>query len=378
VIPTLVAIALGVLALLALLEFAARRWIAAQNAYFVWTPWSRTRLELDETAFPNLPRIVRQENNADGERGDPLPRDRRGWLRVLVAGGSAAECYFLDQPDSWPGRLQSLLNEPPALQTLGAKRVHVGNIARSLAPCDTLLEMFEHVAPRYEKLDLVLLMVGASDVVGWLETATPSTISASRIVYDDYFDEHPRRPYSLSPSHWALRRLLADAQRRWFHPVRVRERVGARFHELRRRRREAKEWIDTVPDPKPMLEHFERYFGKLIDAARVKGARVLVVRQPWFDKDFTPQEEAAMWSFCVGRPYTEPTTRYYTHDVVRRLMKLADERAAKVAEERGVEHIDLMPHLERSLTTYYDFLHFTPAGADHVARLCAQAVPRRP
>lgn len=370
-----IAAALGGAALvIALLEYGARRWIAARDAYFVWAPWSRTRLELDPTALPDLPSTVRLEINGFGERGDPLPRDRNGLYRVLVAGGSAAECYMLDQPVSWPGRLQSLLNEPSSLRKLGAKRVHVGNIARSLAPCDILLEMFEHVSPRYSKLDLVLLMVGASDVVGWLEAATPPTLSASRIIYDDYFDEHPRRPYSLAPSRWALRRLLAAGQRRIQRPERVRVRAGARFHELRRRRREAQEWIDSTPDPKPMLEHFERYFSRLIEAARAKGARVIVVRQPWFDKDYTPEEEAVMWSFCVGRPYTEPTTRYYTHDVVRRLMTLVDQRATEVAESLGVEHLDLMPHLDRSLATYYDFLHFTPQGAEHVARLCAEQV----
>jgi hypothetical protein len=40
----------------------------------------------------------------------------------------------------------------------------------------------------------------------------------------------------------------------------------------------------------------------------------------------------------------------------------------------GVEQVDLMPVLEASLSTYYDFLHFTPAGSRQVAEHAAVEV----
>ena len=58
-------------------------------------------------------------------------------------------------------------------------------------------------------------------------------------------------------------------------------------------------------------------------------------------------------------------------------MHAIDERASLVAERLGVEQLDLMPHLDRSLATYYDFLHFTPTGARAVAELVAKVVTKR-
>ena len=52
-------------------------------------------------------------------------------------------------------------------------------------------------------------------------------------------------------------------------------------------------------------------------------------------------------------------------------MALMDACAARVADELGVEHINLMPVLDPSLDTYYDFFHLTPAGARVVAATVA-------
>ncbi len=53
-------------------------------------------------------------------------------------------------------------------------------------------------------------------------------------------------------------------------------------------------------------------------------------------------------------------------------MRFMNLRAAQVADELGVEHLDLMPLLEPSLGMYYDFAHFTPAGAAVVAAAVAK------
>ena len=59
-------------------------------------------------------------------------------------------------------------------------------------------------------------------------------------------------------------------------------------------------------------------------------------------------------------------------------MALLDARAARIAKELDVEQLDLMPILERSLNTYYDWLHLSPGGARAVAAAVAAAVLRQP
>ena len=69
---------------------------------------------------------------------------------------------------------------------------------------------------------------------------------------------------------------------------------------------------------------------------------------------------------------------YYSLEVVNELMGLMDARAAAVADQLGIEHLDLRPVLAPSLENYYDYVHFTPAGAAVVARAVAGALSRRP
>ncbi len=367
----------GCAAAFVLAELVARFRLRSKFEYFVWRPWERTRMEIDAASLPMLERSTRFEINADGERGAALPADRRGLYRVLVAGGSAAEGYFLDQSSSWPGVLQARLNESQSLRELGAARVHVGNIARSLVPCEAIAHMLERVLPRYEKLDLVLFMVGASDVVAWLEQRCPAELTEGTIPLADIFDEHPEHRFGWRLHELALRQVASRLNRRLRAPEKLRRRAGAKLIELRKRRHDAREWIDRTPDARPMLARFEKYLKRLIAAAQAKGARVIVVRQPWFAKEFDAAEEGLMWNFCVGRPYVEPTTTYYTHRVVDELMRQVDACAARVADELGAEQLDLMPRLERSLATYYDYLHFTPTGARAVADEVTRAVLSR-
>jgi hypothetical protein len=59
-------------------------------------------------------------------------------------------------------------------------------------------------------------------------------------------------------------------------------------------------------------------------------------------------------------------------------MTLVDTRASSIADELGIEQLNLMPLLERSLNTYYDGFHATPAGASAVASAIAAATLRQP
>src|SRR5207249_12025538 len=129
-----------------------------------------------------------------------------------------------------------------------------------------------------------------------------------------------------------------------------------------------------LPDPTPMLDHFEFHFRRLLETAKAHADRVLVVRQPWFAKNFTPEEAARMWHGGVGQAWREDVTTYYSFEVFSTLMSLLDGRAAAVANALQVEQLDLMPILERSLKTYYDGFHLTAAGAGVVAGAVASAI----
>jgi hypothetical protein len=134
-----------------------------------------------------------------------------------------------------------------------------------------------------------------------------------------------------------------------------------------------------MPDATPMLAHFETNLRKSLQRAKEHADRVVVVRQSWLEKDtYTAEEAAHMWHGGAGQAWREDVTTYYSNEVTSRVLDLMDRSASRVATALEVEQLHLMPILERSLHTYYDFFHLTPAGAKAVATAVASTILRRP
>lgn len=357
----------------AIAELIARAWLPANGPYFVWAPFARRRLELDRNVLPTLSEVALWEVNAAGERGAPLPASWERTYRVLVTGGSAAECYFLDQKSTWPEVIARELNTSEARSALGVERVHVGNVARSLVSCAHVERMLERTLPRYERLDALVLMVGASDLVYWLERNAPAELPDEPIAPSQIFEWHPEPPFGWGPRTLALRRIASYWNKRLRRPIEVRERAGKRLGDARAMRQRARTTVTQAPDPRAMLERFERYLRRLVELGRAKGARVILARQPWLEKELTPQEDRQLWNFCVGRPYVGEVTTYYATRVSWDLLARIDERAAKVAREMQVEEVVLNDIVPRDFEHYYDELHHTPRGCE----LVGVAVARR-
>ena len=354
-------------------EVACRWWVRRRSGYYVWAPGTRFYLQLDRGIFPDGERRVRFEVNTDGERGADVRGDEAGLYRILVAGGSAAECFALDQESSWSGALERLLSAPDALAALGARRVHVGNVARSNVASTDLDLILARVLPRYRRLAAIIIMVGAGDVVQWLEDGAPPSLPPVRIPTAKLFTWHPERPFGWKPKQWAIVEVGRRLRRLWLRPW-SQEESGAWYAAARRMRAAAREIRTDTPDPTPLVDRFEHYLRQLLRRAKAHADRVIVVRQPWFENDYTAEEAAHFWHGGVGKAWREKITVYYSLEVVNRLMGLVDARAVTVAESCGVEQLDVRPVLQPSLRNYFDYTHFTPAGAAVVAQAVATTV----
>ena len=370
--------ALAGLGLLLVVEAASRWWLRHRSRYAVWPPHMRQEIRLARDVFPELEPRVRFTINSDGERGAEAPRDRRGLYRVLATGGSAVECFALDQPSSWPAVLERLLNEPANRRWLGGgtQRVHVGNIGHSGVGAAELDLILERVLPQYRKLDLILIMVAASDVYHWIEEGAPASRPASRVPELLLFSAHPHKPLSWKPGGWALTELARRLRRRWLHPVEVKERAGEWQAAARQMRAQASNVRETMPDATAMVNNFEDNFRRLCRRAMAHADRVIVMLQPWFEGAYTPQEAARFWHGGVGKPWKERITTYYGLDVVNRLLDMLHARAATIADALGLERLNLRSVLTQRSRHYFDHDHYTPAGAAVVARTVAATVLR--
>ena len=361
-------------------ELGARRWIRRRTGYYVWPPEMRLELRADGAESSHRAPRVRFDVNADGERGRDVRPDQSGLFRVLAAGGSSVECLALTEEASWPGALERILNTPDHLRLLGAQRVHVGNIGRSGVSSRELDLILERVLPRYGRLAVIVIMVGGSDIFQWFEEGAPPTLPSVPPTADEAFAVHPEKRFGWKPRQWATIELARRLRRRWLRPLEVREQAGKWLAAARKMRAEAPDVRTTLPDPRGLLDSFERHFRRLLQRAQAHADRVLVLRQPWFEKDYTAEEAACFWHGGMGKAWKQTVTTYFSLQVVNQVVHLLDARAARVAETLGIEHRDLRSVLAPSLENYYDYMHYTPAGAAVVAREVATALlrPYRP
>jgi hypothetical protein len=360
--------------LIVTVERVARWWIRRRTPYRVWPPGMRLEVRQHTGIFPEVEPSAHLDINADGERGSEVDAREAGLYRVLVVGGSSVECYALDQPTTWPGALERLLNRTTALRTLGAGRVHVGNIGHSGVGAAELDLILERVLPNYDRLDAIVVMAGASTAYHWLEDGAPPACAPFVVPEPLLFAQHPGQEFGWNPRAWALVEIARRLRQLWFHPVDVKYNVGAWLVGGRKMRAEATQIRTSVPDSSAVLQHFEQHYRRALRRAMLHASRVLVVRQPWFEKNYTQEESARFWHGGIGKPWKEQVSVYFSLEVINRLLSQIDGRVVAVAEELGLQHLNLRPVLDQGLRHYYDHDHFTPEGAAAAAQAIAAAL----
>lgn len=362
----IVAFMLGVAA-----ELGCRAWFRRYGD-FVWRPFERSLMHLDTGSLPGMPAVARFEVNRDGERGGEPPRPWDKAWRVLVAGGSAAECYYLDQPHSWPEVLAQELREANFLKKVGRLGAHVGNIGKSGLDLSGVNLTMDRTLGRYRSLDCIVLFVGAGDVSNWLCDGAPDPFPAGKAP-TNLFAVRCDRSFG-----WSARKCALADVARLIHcrlVPKCRQGVGKKLREVRAMRRNAAALITSVPDPSGMLSFFEENLKETLLKAKRKAPHVIVVRQPWFDKEvFSPEEEVLLWHAAKGKPYEQQVDTYFSYGVFNELMRAVDMVTVAVCSQTATPVLDLKSLLPNSTVTYYDHLHFTSEGARLVGKAVADFV----
>ncbi len=141
----------------ALLGEITLRCVLDVGSYRIWPPHLETLFRPAPGLMPGIEGESRFRINSRGLRGDePDPSAR---YRILVLGGSTAECLYLDQEETWPALVQGLLRErAPALG------VQVENAGVSGRDTRDHVVQARHLLPQLPDLDCVLLLCGVNDL----------------------------------------------------------------------------------------------------------------------------------------------------------------------------------------------------------------------
>ena len=354
-------------------ELIGRLWLKKNGGWFLWLPYRRLDLHLKKGVFPNFPPLTRVRINRFGARGEKPPRLDDETLRVVVSGGSAAECFFLDQPLTWPEQMAYFLRKAPPPARGGGSMVHVDNFGRSGYLCKDIERLLAHTAPGIGRIDVIVLLVGAGDMIRWMEQGGPKN------------GPEPgtgREIFALTPrprSRWyrlgALKLLFTRARQWLTKSTSTRFEAGTRIENARTARQLQKHHLLALPDAQGMLSEFENTLRDLIGTCQQLAPRVVLVQQPHFGRLPSEAEQGLMWNFRNHQVSDQNEPCYYAHSDVMALMETINNTVARVGEQMSVTAIvDGQRAVTAGPESFYDFMHLNPSGAELLGKKVSRAI----
>ncbi len=352
-------------------ELVASAFFPAPTGYHVWPPGLDRTFRPNPAIMPGVAPRARFRVNSLGYRGDELPEGES--RRILALGGSTTECAYVDQAKSWPHLLQEQLNaagRKPPVWIAGAgrsgftSRRHVLQLRRILAQ-----------EPRF---DAVILLVGVNDLCRRLEYGPdeppPEALLSSGTSIERCFSVVPpeaelAKPFVKKTATW---RALKALQAALPNPKRQ-DGTGKKYARWRKNRREASEILEQLPDLTRALEAYRANLRECAELARAAGVRLVLVTQPfaWRD-DLNARARNAMWLGGVGDYLVERGLPYYSIEALAEGMELYNAELLALAEELGVEALDLAVQVPRTRASFYDDVHFNDGGCARVAEVVAE------
>lgn len=356
---------------IALIEVAARLWLRHFSRAYPWRPFTHFEMQPDPKILPQLSTHTTFRANSLGLRGREPP-DAQNVFRIVTCGGSAVECFSLDDAEAWPQIIEQTLSRPENKARLGVDDVHVLNCAKSGFTNESLGYLLPRVLDRAGPIDVLTITTSAASVTTWAKAGAPAYPYPAGHVWDDvHWHAEGVWGWTLASS------AVAEISRRAVHwlkrPVTTLRNTGAAMDAGRRAYRNAKELRDTYPDPAGWIASYEASLGELIQSARRYARRVVLLRQSWYDaQNPSSAELAQFWQGFVGDAAPEKREIFYSHKVFCQLMVLADEANVRVARRYGADCVRLADAVTPSIDTYYDQIHYAPKGA----RLAGEFVAR--
>jgi lysophospholipase L1-like esterase len=360
-------------------EVALRVVLPLPQEYYVRPPHMRRVFRPLSTIMPGVEGESRYITNSEGIRGDELTPEVD--YRVLAVGGSTTECLYLDQDEAWPHLLQMKLNESGR-----GRKVWVGNVGKSGLNTRDHIVQLRYLLNQFHDINAVILLVGVNDLTSRLKQDAG---------YDPNFLQRPdaeqqllRRNFSIISDRslpfykkTAGYRLLRDAKTALFPPRyawgETQDEAGKIYLTWRERRQNAPVIRRTPPDLNSALEEYARNINTLIELARSRSVRLILVTQPFmWRRDIPSRLNGLLWMGGVGDFQKEDGKEYYSVEVLADAMELYNETLLRTCRERGAECVDLSPVVPKDINAFYDDVHLNESGAAIVAEALAKYLIR--
>ncbi len=319
-------------------------------------------------AKPFMRRITHPSVHLPGIQGDSLYTTNsvglRGpeWgddddVRILVVGGSTAECLYLDDAEAWPALLQV------SLATESGRRVSVGNAGQPGRNSWDHLVLVEGI-PEAGACDLVIVLCGWNDVCQVLGGSWASVESLARERAVLSYRVPAGSPLLHRSAIFFRLRQAMSALKAYTSADRIaiQDDDGA-WVAARRKARLAYPLRDRPVDWVAARRAYGGVLERIVASIRRRGAVPVLLTQPTLISErMTPEQEGLLYMGALGwEGFTLPPESFL------RGLRALNAEMVDVAGRMGVECIRLDLAVPSDETAFYDDCHFNEGGARAVA-----------
>lgn len=294
--------------------------------------------------------------NALGFRGANPPADFNDRLTIVTIGGSTTQCFFLSEDETWTARLGQHLEN-------SFKPVWINNAGLDgHSTHGHLILLEDYIVPLKPKV--ALFLVGVNDVA----TSSLSSFDTENIKSGIHFDSGTAFVKSLS-AYSEVAALGLNIYRSY-----TAYQAGLIHHQVDLKQQG---YLDVSDEAEreylakytgQYLKDYEGRLKRLIEISRRAGIEPVFVTQPlltgYGTDDVTGVDLARVKTDGPqqnGKMYWDLLETY--NDVTRR-----------VGQTEGILVIDLARRLPKTSRYFYDFIHYTPQGAEAIADILYQSL----
>lgn len=298
----------------------------------------------------SLPPEITVTRNSLGFRGPDPPTGKNEFLTLVSIGGSSTQCFFLSDDQTWTARL----GEDLARRFAPVWINNAGLDGHSTHGHQVLLEDF--IVPLRPKV--ALFLVGANDVARstmaeWdaenvksgLQLDSPQAFIKSLSAYSEVTALALNMYRSYTAYKAGLIHQQIDFKQQGYLDIPVEEQ---------------EKYLAENASP-AYLKDYQTRLRKVVETCRTAGIEPVLITQPLLVgfgiDDVTGVDLARVKAYGPrqsGKMYWDVVETY--NDVTRRL-----------GQENNVQVIDLARQMPKSSRYFYDFIHYTPEGAQVIA-----------
>ena len=334
--------------------------IISGDEYNIWLPNLKYVFIPDSKVLPGINDTSYFEINERGLRGSNA--DIKNAVNILVLGGSAAECMYLDQRETWPALIEKFLNER------SEKKYNVFNGGRSGITSQHHLVQVQKMLEHNNWINVIIIMEGLNDLQYALSFERGYVPKDSQTVYEEAFWLSPLKEIKPFYRNTYLFKYLSKVKKALFSYKLAQDPYGYSCDKWRNNRAHAKEIIYDQPNISQSLADYVKNNQAMIDIVKSNKKRIIFLPQATaWDSIMAPGFAEFCWYGWIGKSQLDNTGKYYAYFTLKKLLDVYNNALKSICLKNDVEFIELK--LEKDTTTFYDDCHFNESGARKVAKI---------